>query len=327
MAQLQVRLFGVLEMHFDGTPLPGFPTQKSQDLFAYLVLHPDRLFHRDRLCGRFWGDQSDTEARKALRTALWRIRSVVEPEEAQRGTFLRVDGCQVGFRGTGRAWVDAVEFESCVSTAQGAGGDALDEAQAAGLLHAVSLYRGDLLESHYEEGWMAHRERFRMAYLTALERLIAHCRSRRQWLDAIALGRQLLRWDPLREHIHRTIMRCHLDMGDRPSALRQYEACRRVLHDELQIQPMKETRHFYEEMLADGVGSHEACGERNGVRSRGALHELAADVDDVLDTLSALTERLKKARVALGPSDAPVSHHRDARRIGEGEFLGLEAKA
>src|SRR5688572_220693 len=97
MNELRVHLLGGVEVFRADTLLPAFPTQKSLSLFAYLVLARGRLVHRDTLCGHFWGDQTDVEARKALRTCLWRIRSVIEPDEEDRGTFLKVEGSQIRF--------------------------------------------------------------------------------------------------------------------------------------------------------------------------------------------------------------------------------------
>jgi DNA-binding SARP family transcriptional activator len=108
MDQLGIRVLGNLVIHRGGVPLPNFPTRRSEALFAYLVIHRDRLVHRDVLCGEFWGDHPDAQARKSLRTALWRIRSVIEADPSDRGVLVRVEGDQIGFVGSPRVWVDAL---------------------------------------------------------------------------------------------------------------------------------------------------------------------------------------------------------------------------
>ncbi len=300
MDHLRIRLFGGLEVHTGQTLLPSFATEKSKNLFAFLVLNRDRLFHRHVLCGHFWGDQPDADARKALRTALWRIRSVLEPNQALRGTFLRVEGQHVGFPGTGDAWVDASEFAAGVGAPGRGGWGALSEDDARRLVDAVSLYRGDLLEGTYDDWCLIARERLRMTFLTALERLMTYYREREEWLEAIDCGRQLLREDPLREHVHRAIMECHVSMGNRPSALRQYGTCVRILREELDIRPMEETVRLYESVRAfepmedDPTSSN---GETGKPESPAWL--LAAEVEQALNAVYALTERLEEARSAL----------------------------
>ncbi len=309
MDRLQIRLFGGFEVHAGQNRLPSFATEKSKSLFAFLVLNRDRLFHRDVLCGRFWGDQPDSNARRALRTALWRIRSVVEPQDCLRGSFLRVEGQQVGFPGTGDAWVDANEFTRRISSADAHGRGGLTPEDARSLADAVILYRGDLLEGLYDDWCLVDRERLRMALLTALERLVSYHREREEWLDAIDWGRQLLREDPLREHIHRAVMECHMAMGDRPSALRQYASCAQVLREELDLDPMEETTRLYRRVRASSTRRSQLLGEGLPTqKGRTAVRGLVGEVEDALEVVYGLAERLERTRSALtsgegGPPD------------------------
>jgi DNA-binding SARP family transcriptional activator len=54
---------------------------------------------------------------------------------------------------------------------------------------------------------------------------------------AIDLGLRAVAMEPLRESSHRLVIRAHLREGNRAEALRQYEACSRLLHDELGVAP------------------------------------------------------------------------------------------
>jgi DNA-binding SARP family transcriptional activator/DNA-binding NarL/FixJ family response regulator len=243
--ELGIRLLGSLGIDRGGVRLPALPTQRSEALFAYLVLHRDRLIHRDVLCGKFWSEQSDAQARKSLRTTLWRIRSVIEADPADRGTLLRVEGESIGFAAPSPVWVDVWELEDSVRMCEQSGGE-LDEPTARRLGQVAELYRGDFMEGHYDDWCSQPRDRLRTAFLTALERLAKHRGRNGDWLGAIACGLEILRHDPLREHVHRALMACHHAMGDRPSALRQYQECSLVLRDQLGIEPMEETRTLYE---------------------------------------------------------------------------------
>jgi DNA-binding SARP family transcriptional activator len=295
MDQLRIQLFGGVEVRSCDASLPSFPTKRAELLFAYLVLHRHRPVHRDVLCGQLWGDQRDALARKILRTELWRIRSVIEPRKEDRGTFLRVGGDQVGFTGPGEAWVDAWEFEEC--SARSPAGSDVDR-----LERAAALYRGDLLEGHYEEWCLLHRERLRVAYLNVLERLVRDQQRRGNWLEAIARGQELLRLDPLREHVHRTVMECHLAMGNRPSALRQYDACVRVLRQELDIAPIEQTTRMYRQILegeSTVPGPRSASAPARRRRLGGAVRDLAAEVDDALRAVRTLAARLERTSSAL----------------------------
>jgi len=298
MEPLRICLLGGLEVCSGARPVSSFATQKSSSLFGFLILHRDRRFHRDVLCGHFWGDHPDTEARKALRTALWRIRSVLEPDEPHRGRFLRVEGQWVGIHPDGVDWVDADELEAAVRTTGTRPARALTPDDAGRLAHAVSLYRGDLLEGNYDEWCLAVRERLKLALLLALERLVEYHRGRREWLEAVQRGREILRLDPLREHVHRAIMRSQVAMGDRPSALRQYESLVEILRRELDIDPMEESRQLFEAARLDGGLPGRSPQLPSGETWEGS-GLAASQVEETLAAVYALARRLEQARDSM----------------------------
>lgn len=237
MQPLRIQMFGGLFVSRGEQALPGFPTQKSRGLFAFLALNRGRSHSRSALVGRFWGDSPERVARKNLRTDIWRIRAVLEPHGVEPGSCLSVHQDVVSLAAENH-WLDVHEFESRLDEAgHGDVGDAAAEL----LRGAVELYRGDLLEGLYDDWCIFERERLRLRYLEALERLIRHHHERGEWTDAAAYAQRLLAHDGAREHVHRTVIRCHLALGDRTAALRQFETCARLLRQELEVEPAAET--------------------------------------------------------------------------------------
>ena len=55
--------------------------------------------------------------------------------------------------------------------------------------------------------------------------------------DALRCGRLILLSDPLREHIHRDLMRLYAANGQRSQAIQQYHTCAEVLRAELGLAP------------------------------------------------------------------------------------------
>ena len=88
------------------------------------------------------------------------------------------------------------------------------------LAEAVELYRGDLLETLYDEWIFAPRERYRNLYLAALTDLISQARRNRDFPRAIARAQQLLSVDPWREDVVRRLIAVRYESGDRSGALR-----------------------------------------------------------------------------------------------------------
>jgi DNA-binding SARP family transcriptional activator len=67
----------------------------------------------------------------------------------------------------------------------------------------------------------------------------------------LACGQRILDQDPLREEIHRDMMRLYLENGQRALAVRQYELCRECLRRELGISPMAETQQLSAQIVQD----------------------------------------------------------------------------
>ncbi|MEU5595147.1 bacterial transcriptional activator domain-containing protein [Streptomyces sp. NPDC020298] len=96
----------------------------------------------------------------------------------------------------------------------------------------------DLLPEWPEHDWMLiEQEQYRQLRLYALEAMTERLTAARRHGEAVAAGLTAVRTEPLRESAHRVLVKAHLAAGNRGAALRQYEQCRRVLHEELGLEP------------------------------------------------------------------------------------------
>src|SRR5262249_39741763 len=82
MARLTLRLFGGFQARFGERGLT-FPTRKAQALLAYLAVHPEEKYTRNKLAATFWGDAGKEQARQSLRQSLSALRSAFAPFEAR----------------------------------------------------------------------------------------------------------------------------------------------------------------------------------------------------------------------------------------------------
>jgi DNA-binding SARP family transcriptional activator len=294
MLPLRIQLFGGLRLSSGGRELPSFATQKARDLFSFLALNHARRYPRDVLMGRFCGDAPERVARKNLRNDLWRIRSVVEPSGVERGWCLQVEGDEVAFNAGGGHWVDVAAFERKLDAAGPDRGDPLTPEGAEALRQAVALYGGDLLDGVYDDWCLFERERLRLRYVTALERLMRHHGQRGDWADAALHGQRLLACDPLREHVHRDLMRFYARMGDPAAALRQFGTCERLLRLELEVAPTAETLALRDEIRAGTHRAPSAPRPERGAQPADLLERLA-DVTRLLDDVALQLRRIARA--------------------------------
>jgi DNA-binding SARP family transcriptional activator len=102
------------------------------------------------------------------------------------------------------------------------------------------LLRKDLLPDWYDDWVTLDRERFRQLRMHALERLCERLTQAKRFGEAIEAGLEAARVEPLRESAQRAIIRVHLAEGNRSEALQHYLHYRKLLHDELGLEPSPE---------------------------------------------------------------------------------------
>jgi predicted ATPase len=126
------------------------------------------------------------------------------------------------------------------------------------LEEAVSLYQGNFLEGFsianspaFEEWSLLQRERLRRLMIEALDRLINFYEKRRTYETALQHAWRQVALEPWREEAHTAVMRLLVACGRRSEALAQYETCRRILAEELNVVPLLTTTRLYEN-IRDG---------------------------------------------------------------------------
>ena len=132
-------------------------------------------------------------------------------------------------------------------------GSDLSPAQVTDLETAVSTYCGDLLEDIYNDWCLYDRERLRLMYISALNKLMVNYSLSHAYEHAIEYGKRLLFLDNTLERVHLQLMLLYWMSGDRKSALTQYKLCYQILHEELGCHPMQETQRIYKQMSHDRI--------------------------------------------------------------------------
>ena len=235
-----VTLFGSLSIRrADGagrTSLSG----STGEVFAYLVTNSGRGVRRERLADLFWTESEPARARAALNTAVWRIKKALA---RLKGIELRSGGDQLLLETSPEIRVDARLLESAVRAAGGLGeGAALEPAVRAALADAADDYRGPFLDGSASDWAIVERERLNALHLRGLGMLMQDAARRRDYEEALGYGRRILAADPFRERVQCEVMWLYVLNGQRPQALRQFEAFRRQIAREMSVAPMAETR-------------------------------------------------------------------------------------
>jgi len=240
---LRIFVLGSVRVHHDEPYREIHLTRTTQALLAYLILQGSRPCSRQVLAGVLWGDSDEASARSCLSTALWRLRLSLEGHKRSPASFLLSNpNGEIYLNPDCPIWVDALAFEAAVKPALAHSETQPQPAEIANLEKSLQLYQGDLLESFYEDWALSERERIRLLYLSAMECLMCFYQQHGELDRSLETGLQILRQDPLREDIHRAVMRLYNATGRRTQAVLQYEHCREQIFRELGIEPMPETR-------------------------------------------------------------------------------------
>ncbi len=244
MARPQLSLLGGFQLGGETARTPALG-RKARALLAYLALQSGHAQSREQLAGLLWGGSDDTHARVNLRQTLMEIRKALRvagaPVLKTIGENMLLDLSGVDF--------DVSRFEKLSN-----------ESSPHQLEQAVSLYRGDLLdgfstrEEAFEEWLRVERERLRSLWIGVLDKLVGHYEAA-NLSQCIRVATQLLAAEPLREDVHRTLMRAYAEQKRFNLALGQYERCRAELQRHLQVQPQAETQELYRAIRARRAAS------------------------------------------------------------------------
>lgn len=235
---MEFLVLGPLEVRRDGQPVE-LRGSKRRALLALLVLHANEVVRSDRLVDELWGDKPPRNAPAALQNHVFRLRKDLGPDVLVTkpwGYVLRVD----------RDRIDLRRFECLVTEAR-----TLPAEERFGRLRdALALWRGPALADVADEpALVSEVARLEELRLSALE----------QRVDAeLELGghsglvpelEDLVAQHPLREQLRGQLILGLYRAGRQAEALETYRETRRVLIEELGIEPSPELRELERAIL------------------------------------------------------------------------------
>jgi len=257
MARLIVSLLGPFQATLDGKPVTGFESSKVRGLLAYLAAEMKRPHARETLAELLWPDQPAGAALGNLRNALANLRTALQDRSAQP-PFLLISHDTLQLNPQAGVFVDLDRFNVLAGLDRPCSPDECRQ--------AVELARGEFLEGLKVEGspgfeeWAAVMgEQVNRRLVRVLARRIRGSVEHGDYVHAVSWTRRQLALQPWNEEIHRQLIWLLAVSGQRTAALRQAEACRHILAEELDVEPEQET-----ELLAERI--------RSGQGDLGAVH-------------------------------------------------------
>lgn len=228
--------------------------RKGEALLVYLAMQGMAGAMRSQLIARLWADHADRDARNALRQCLHKVRratglSIEGLDGDAERIVLRADACDLDVR----------RFEDLARC---------DDVPS--MIAAAELYRGDFVEG-LDAGadfalWVAaERERLRELAQRLLTRLSERASPGPASECAAMLARRLLAADPVHEGSYCALVRLHMRAGLRAKAAQVWSECRRVLRNDLGVEPSVQTTSTVRRLLDEPAMSYAPAVVESGI--------------------------------------------------------------
>jgi predicted ATPase/DNA-binding SARP family transcriptional activator len=261
---MRFRVLGPLEVEV-GSERITLPGIRLRALLVALLLQPNAAVPASRLVAAVWGEDVPANAANALHQVVRRLRSQLGPESAA----IRTQGQGYVLEADATA-VDAERFEVGYRKARQLAGD--PAAAVAVLDQALALWRGTAYEEFADGFARAPAARLEEMRVAALEHRVELLLSAGAVSDGVAAAQELVAAQPTRDRPVELLMRALDADGRAAEALEAYRRHRRLLADELGLDPPPELRRLEESVLrGEAIALRRASSPRPPVSAAGRL--------------------------------------------------------
>jgi DNA-binding SARP family transcriptional activator len=217
---MEFKLLGPFEVR-DKSGAVSIAGAKERSVLALLLLHGGRVVSTDRLIDSLWGDEPPGTARKSLQVRVAGLRKALGQD--------RIVTSPSGYR-VSLERPDELDLE-CFERLAAAG-------DAESLREALSLWGGPALVDFAREPWaIAPAARLEEVRLAVLEKRIDADLAIGRHAELVGELEELVVAYPLRERLRSQLILSLYRSGRQAEALGAYRASRRLLIDELGIEP------------------------------------------------------------------------------------------
>ena len=254
---MEFRVLGPLEILDDSGGVIPVRAPKERALLLSLLLHANEVVPSERLVDELWGEQRPESAANVIQTYVSHLRRLLQPDKARGGHGLIVTRSPGYLLRLEPGAMDRDRFEALVAEARSRD----DAEQSLALLReALGLWRGPPLQEFAFEEFarteIARLEELRLSVVG--ERIELELRLGRNG-DLVAELEALVAAHPYREQLRGQLMQALYGSGRQAEALQVYQETRRLLVEELGIEPSLPLRELEQAILRqDAVLEREA---------------------------------------------------------------------
>ena len=230
--------------------------RQQRIVLAMLLLHRNEVVSVDRLIDAVWDERAPANAVKNVQIYVSRLRKGLEPDSRNRRSESRTGILRTQAGGyvldVGPDELDVDRFLRLVDEGRRALAGGTAEEAATKLTEALALWRGPpLADFAYDSFAQSEIGRLDELRLGAVEERLEADLALGRHTDITPELQALVAQHPLRERLRVQLMLALYRSGRKPDALRVYDEARRLLAEELGLEPGEALQRLQQAVLSD----------------------------------------------------------------------------
>lgn len=235
--RLEVRGLGCFEASSRQIGPVKWMSRKSKELFAYLLIHRGRSVAKIRVIEELFPNLPFKNAESYLYTAVYQLRKALSEHGCKQMIISAHEKYQVDIE---CANVDFIGFEEELRQCP-----EIDADNAAAAIRLEGRFTGELFEGIAFDWADDERERLTLQYESFARRLANWHLGQKQYREVARLASRIAARNAFDEETHLLLLQAYGAMGDRQSLRDCYSSYKRVLHEELGVQPSPDVEQLY----------------------------------------------------------------------------------
>ncbi len=249
---LTVNLLGFVEIYRDKTiPLASdaWTTKRARDIFCYIASSRHRRVEKDILIDAFWGEEDFKTIEKNFHPTISHIRKALNSNQPFKQNFLVFRDGAYQLNPDLSYSIDTEDFENLLTEAEKAKREDNTEKFRETVEAAHGVYRGEFMSGVYDDWAEERRIYYAEQHSRLLNNLAQISFEQEDFANSLKYAGELLREDPFREDVHQLLMKTLAAQGKPAAVQKQFETLKKLLDEELGVEPAPETIETYQSLL------------------------------------------------------------------------------